>query len=286
MNTESNLSSENSFSFTNLPIVNKRVFRLGVAGNYGIKSDSILWAADQGVNYWLWGGSYGKVTAGIKEVIQKDREAHVVAMLGWGYFGWQIRRSVERALRQLNTEYLDCFKLGWLGRTSAYRGSTIETLLQLKQEGKIKSIGISIHDRKRAGRLVLDSEIDLFMIRYSAKHSGAEQDIFPHLQERNPAVVSYTAMAWGQLIKPLKNVEMPPWPGPEKADLPPLTPELCYRFVLSNPNVHVALTGPKNLDQLKQNIQVMKQGPLNPEELGWIHQYGQLVRTKKRMDFI
>lgn len=286
MDTESNLNSENSFTFTNLPIVNKQVFRMGVAGNYGIKSDSILWAADQGVNYWLWGASFGKVTAGIKEVIQKDRDAHVVTMLGWGYFGWQIRRNVERALRQLNTEYLDCFKLGWLGRTSAYHGSTIETLLQLKQEGKIKSIGISIHDRKRAGRLALDSEIDLFMIRYNAKHPGAEQDIFPHLQERNPAIVSYTAMAWGQLIKPLKNAEMSPWPSPEKADIPPLTPELCYRFVLSNPNVHVALTGPKNLDQLKQNIQVMEQGPLNPEELDWIHKYGQLVRSKKRMDFI
>ncbi len=62
--------------------------------------------------------SFKKVTAGIKEVIRKDREKNVVALLGWGFFGWQVRRSVEKALRNLNTDYLDVFKLGWLGRTS------------------------------------------------------------------------------------------------------------------------------------------------------------------------
>ncbi|SHI12016.1 hypothetical protein [Desulfofustis glycolicus] len=88
------------FSHTVLPVVNKTVFRMGVAGNYGIDSTDIKWAADQGANYWVWGRGFGKVTDGIKEVIKPDRENHVVAMLGWGYFGWQVRRSVENALRK------------------------------------------------------------------------------------------------------------------------------------------------------------------------------------------
>lgn len=259
---------------------------MGVAGNHGIDSDSIRWAAEQGVNYWLWGSSFGKVTEGIREVIRNNREKHIVALLGWGFFGCQVRRSVEKALRQLNTDYLDVFKLGWLGRTSAYTESTVETLKKLKQEGKIKAIGTSIHDRKRAGRLAVDSEIDLFMIRYNAKHPGAEQDIFPHLAKRNPAIVSYTALAWGQLIKPLKNIEMLPWPGQEKLDVPPLTPELCYRFVLSNPDVHVVLTGPKNQTQLEHNLQAIKQGSLHPDELNWIYEYGKRVKSKKKMDYV
>ena len=186
---------------------------MGIAGNYGMNSSDIEWAADQGANYWVWGASFKKVTSGIKEVIRKNREKNVVAMLGWGFFGWQIRRSVEKALHKLNTDYLDIFKLGWLGKTSIYSKSVIDSLLKLKQEGKIKAIGISIHDRKRAGQLALDSEIDLLMIRYNAKHPGAEDDIFPHLKKRNPAVVSYTALAWQQLINPVKGIEMAPWPG-------------------------------------------------------------------------
>jgi len=286
MTTEHN-SIQSDFSFRILPVIEKRVFRMGIAGNYGIDSSDVEWAAEQGANYWVWGASFKKVTAGIKEVIRKNREKNVVAMLGWGFFGWQIRQSVEKALRKLNTDYLDVFKLGWLGRTSIYSQGIIDSLLKLKQEGKIKAIGTSIHDRQRAGQLAQDSELDLLMIRYNAKHTGAEEDIFPHLKKRNPAVVSYTALAWKQLINPVKGIEVAPWPGSkEEAKIPPLTPELCYRFVLSNPHVHLVLTGPKNREQLMMNFRAMQQGALTREELNWIRQYGQLIRSKKRFDYI
>ncbi len=279
-------TSPERFVHIKLPVVGKTVFRMGVAGSYGIDSTDIRWAAEHGVNYWVWGRGFGKVTDGIREVIKHERENHVVSLLGWGFFGGQVRRSVENALRKLGTDYLDVFKLGWLGRTSIYSEGIVDTLLKLKHEQKILSIGTSIHDRKRAGRLALDSKIELLMIRYNAKHTGAEQDIFPHLAKRNPAVVSYTALAWAQLIRPLKGVDMPSWPGRVRFKGPPLSPELCYRFVLSNPNVHVVLTGPRNRAQLRQNLDAIKQGPLEPDEINWVRQYGQLVKSKKRLDYV
>ncbi len=278
--------SANDFTHVMLPVVNKSVLRLGIAGSYGINGDDIRWAAEQGANYWVWGRGFGRVTDGLRGVIRQDRESQVVAMLGWGFFGWQIRRSVEHALRTLGTDYLDVFKLGWLGRTSRYSPAIVDALLRLKQEGKIHAIGTSIHDRGRAGQLVQDSAIDLFMIRYNAKHPGAEQDIFPYLTRRNPAVVSYTALAWRQLTRPLSGLDMPPWPGKEPFAGPPLSPELSYRFVLTNPHVHVVLTGPQNRDQLRQNLAALHLGPLSVDEMAWVRQYGQLVRTRKTMDYI
>ena len=276
----------NNFSTSLLPGINKPVCRMGIAGNYGLNPSDIAFAAEQGANYWLWGASFKKVTEGIREVISQDRDKHVVAMLGWGAFGWQIRQSVENALRKLDTDYLDVFKLSWLGKMSGYRKGLIDTLLELKKEGKIKSIGTSIHDRQRAGRLALDSELDLFMIRYNAKHTGAEQDIFPHLAKRNPAVVAYTALAWRQLTRPLQGVEMPSWPGIDSFTGPPLTPELCYRFVLTNPHVHLVLTGPSDRKQLVQNFAALQQGALTPEELEWVREYGRQVKDKKRLDYV
>ncbi|MFH1983412.1 MAG: aldo/keto reductase [Pseudomonadota bacterium] len=286
MNSEQ-ITLDSTFSHRVLPVINKRVFRMGVAGNYGIDSSDVEWAAEHGFNYWVTGASYKKVKAGIKTVIGKDRENHVVALLGWGFFGWQVRRNVEKALRELDTDYLDVFKLGWLGRMSAYTGGIVDTLLKLKQEGKIKAIGTSIHDRQRAGQLALASAIDLFMIRYNAKHTGAEEDIFPYLEKRNPCVVSYTALAWQQLINPVKGIEMAPWPGaPQETAIPPLTPALCYRFVLSNPHVHLVLTGPKDRKQLEMNFRSMQQGALTPEESDWIRQYGKKIRSKRRLDYV
>ncbi len=282
----STADTKSDFTTTLLPGVDKSVCRMGIAGNYGLDASDIAWAAERGANYWLWGSSFKKVTAGIRDVIRQDRDKHVLAMLGWGFFGGQVRNSIENALRKFDTDYLDVFKLSWLGKMSAYRKSVINTLLELKQEGKIKAIGVSIHDRQRAGWLALESEIDLFMIRYNAKHTGAEQDIFPHLANRNPAIVGYTALAWRQLTRPLQGVELPPWPGAEQLDVPPLTPELCYRFVLTNPHVHLVLTGPQNRQQLEQNFAALEQGPLTPEELNWVREYGQMVKAKKKLDFL
>jgi aryl-alcohol dehydrogenase-like predicted oxidoreductase len=264
-----------NFKTTHLPKVEKNVYRLGIAGNYGIDSSDIEWAAEQGANYWIWGASYKKVADGISHVLHQDRDKQVVAMLGWGVFGWQIRKHVENALRQLNTDYLDVFKLSWLGKMSSDRQGLIDTLLELKLEGKIRVIGTSIHDRARAGRIALDSEIDLLMVRYNAKHTGAEQEIFPHLEMRNPALIAYTALAWNQLTRPLKGL-----------DTPPLTTELCYRFVLSNPHVHLALTGPANREQLKQNFAALELGPLSPEEMELVREYGRQVKAKKKLDYV
>ncbi len=276
----------NEFTCAILPVVNKQVLRMGIAGNYGLVSSDIEWVAERGANYWLTGRSYAKVTEGIKRVISRNREKHVVAYLGWGFFGSQVRRNVERTLRTLNTDYLDVYKLSWLGRASFDSRGVMDVMLKLKEEGKIRAIGTSIHDRKRAGRLAEDSNFDLFMIRYNAKHPGAENDIFPHLNKRNPAIVSYTALAWGQLIKRVSGITMEPWPGQSLEQIPPLTPELCYRFVLSNPNVHLVLTGPKNREQLKANLDTLHQGPLGSEELGWLRKYGQQIRLKKKFDYI
>jgi aryl-alcohol dehydrogenase-like predicted oxidoreductase len=263
------------FKTAHLPNVDKTVCRLGIAGNYGLTASDIEYAAELGANYWVWGASFKKVTAGIRAVIRKDRDKHVVAMLGWGLCGWQLRASVENTLRKLDTDYLDVFKLSWLGKMSAYRPGLLKTLHELKREGKIRVIGTSIHDRQRAGRLALDSEIDLFMIRYNAKHPGAEQDIFPYLDQRNPAVVAYTALAWQQLIRPLKGVAYAP-----------LTPEQCYRFVLSNPHVHLVLTGPANRDQLRQNFAALEQGPLTDVEMEQVREYGRQIKAKKRLDYL
>ena len=273
------------FTHAHLPVVDKPVLRMGLAGNFGADSDDVRWAAERGMNYWVYGASFRKVTDGIRDVIHKDREAHVVAMLGMAMAGWQVRRSVEGALRKLRTDYLDVFKLGWLGVTSRESAGIYEALLELKAEGKLRAIGTSIHDRPRAGRLAEDSPIDLLMIRYNAKHPGAERDIFPHLAARNPAVVAYTALAWGQLVRPVKGIEVPPWPGAE-AGPPPLTPALCYRFVLSNSAVHVVLSGPKDRAQLEENMRALEQGPLPDEELAWVRTYCAELHKKRKLDHV
>ena len=190
------------FLYRDVPAFGRRVYRLGLATNYGIDGEDLEWALEQGVNYVFWTPTAQRVTKSLKAAIKRDRESLVLACGPTiGYFGGGIRRACERLLQKLGTDYLDVFQLFWLGRASALTPSTIDALVSLRESGMVRAIGVSIHDRKRAGKLAEDSPLDLLMIRYNAAHSGAEQDIFPYLPKRKPAIVAYTATRWRGLLK-------------------------------------------------------------------------------------
>jgi aryl-alcohol dehydrogenase-like predicted oxidoreductase len=255
------------FTHRHMPQFGKPVHRLGLAGNYGIDEKGLHAALERGINYLWWTPMSRRFTRPVRAALQRNREHFVIAAgptLGW--FPGQVRRGAERALKVLGTDYLDLYQLYWLGKTSAWTEGTLEELMKLKQEGKVRALGTSIHDRPRAGKLAEDSPLDLLMIRYNAAHPGAERDIFPHLAKRKPAIVAYTATAWRKLLKRPSG-----WDGPVP------TAGDCYRFCLSNPHVDVVLTGPASEQQLDENLAALEKGPLSAEELEWMRKFGQVV---------
>ncbi len=246
----------------------RKVFRLGLAANYGIREEDIRKALDGGVDYVFYTAyRTGELRPALRDVLAKDRGRYVVATLPTlGYFGGSVRRGAEAALKNLGTDYLDVYQLGWLGVTSALTDGTLRELRHLKESGKVRALGVSIHDRPRAGRLAEDSDLDLLMIRYNAAHPGAEREIFPHLAKRQPAVVAYTATSWRKLLKAPRG-----WTGPVP------TAGDCYRFCLSSPHVDVVLTGPASGREFDDNLKALDKGPLSPDEDRWMRDFGKAV---------
>jgi aryl-alcohol dehydrogenase-like predicted oxidoreductase len=254
------------FTHRELRGVGKRVFRLGLAANYGIEEAGIRSAFERGINY-VYLTPRGKMARPLKEAIARDRDKLVIAAGPQvGYFGGSVRRSAERLLKKLGTDYIDVFQLMWLGVGSAWTKATERELLHLKESGKARALAVSIHDRPRAGKLAQDSPLDLLMIRYNAAHPGAETDIFPHLATRQPNVVAYTATSWRKLLKRPSG-----WTGNVA------TAGDCYRFCLSSPHVDVVLTGPQNSQQLDDNLAAVAKGPLSGDEDKWMREFGRAV---------
>jgi aryl-alcohol dehydrogenase-like predicted oxidoreductase len=257
-----------NFSHRVLPRVNKPVHRLGLACNFGLDARGLSTALERGLNYVYW---TRRRTAHLRPTLQvalaKDRERYVIAAATTlGFFGFNLRAACERALQDLRTDYLDVLIVSWLGVTAAYSEGVVKAMAQLKAEGKVRAFGTSIHDRVRAGRLAEDSAIDLFMLRYNAAHPGAEQDVFPHLERRQPAVAAYTATSWRKLLR-----------RPAGWDAAPMSAGDCYRFCLSNPHVDVVLTGPASEAQLVENLSALEAGPLSAEEEAWMRRFGRAV---------
>lgn len=245
----------------------KDLFRLGLAGNFGVDEGAVRAAMDRGVNFFLWTLRSKGLREPLREALRQRREQVAVAgyaMIGW--FGWGVRRGAESVLRELGTDHLDVLLLGWMGVTAAWTSATERELLHLRDSGKVGAIGISIHDRPRAGRFARESPLDLLMVRYNAAHPGAEQDIFPHRRGEEPAILAYTATDWRRLLKRPRG-----WDGPA------MTAGDCYRFQLSHPAVDLALMGPANRAQVEENLAALEKGPLGEEEAAWMRAFGRRV---------
>jgi predicted aldo/keto reductase-like oxidoreductase len=149
----------------------------------------------------------------------------------------------------------------------------IDGAMRLKEKGFVRFIGISSHKRRLFPGLREDGVFDIFHLRYNAVHRGAETEVFPSLPlENGPGIVSFTATNWGKLLYSSKI------PSGEKL---PAAGD-CYRFVLSHPAVHVCMTGPRTVEEMRQNLAVLEQCPMTDEELTRMRRIGDHVYGRKR----
>ncbi len=263
------------FFSTTLGTSGIRVCRLGLSGTYFPGRKTIFTALDEGINYFFCYGFDHQMIGVLRELSSSSREKYVVATGAYNLIVGHpnIRRTLEKRLRQLRTDYIDVFLFLGVTNPKHIGEREIEEMRRLKEEGKVRCIGMSCHDRTFAGKLAERGELDVFMVRYNAAHRGAEKDIFLYLTKHNPAVVSYTATRWRYLLRRPKT-----WPGENRIP----TAGMCYRFVLSNPFVNVCMTAPSNLKQLRENISTFREGPLLPDEMKFMKEFGDAVYSERR----
>jgi aryl-alcohol dehydrogenase-like predicted oxidoreductase len=249
-----------------MPGLGRGVFRLGLSGTYNLDEAGCREALER-VQYVFWSPRMNGLTRALHAALARDRERYVISagpLLG--YTAGAVRRAAVAALRTLGVEYLDVFQVYWLGKMSFFTGAVQEALQKLREEGKVRLLGASTHDRPRAGKLAEESILDLLMIRYNAAHPGAEQDIFPCLARRRPAMVAYTATAWRRLLRAPSG-----WKGPVP------TAGDCYRFCLTSPHIDVVLSGPRSVEELRENLAALEKGPLSAEEMRFMRDFGRAV---------
>jgi aryl-alcohol dehydrogenase-like predicted oxidoreductase len=260
---------------TTLGSTGMKVSRLGLSASYRPGIKAIHTAIDEGVNFFFGFGIDTHLVKGLRTAFSRDRERFVLATGAYNLIiGYpNLRRTLERRLRQFRTEYIDVFMFLGVLKEKEFPPKVLEELVRFKEEGKVKSIGISCHSRPFLGKLASQGTLDVLMLRYNAAHRGAEKDVFPYLETHDPGIVSYTATRWTELMRRPKG-----WP---KDGLVP-DAGMAYRFVLSNPQVHVCLTAPTNEKQLKDNIAAVRRGTLNEEEMHFMEQFGDTVYSTRK----
>lgn len=109
-----------------------------------------------------------------------------------------LRETVEGSLKRLQTDYIDLFYIHFPDEETP-KNEAVGALKQLKDEGKIKAIGVSnfsIEQLKDANR---DGYVDVLQSEYNLLKRGAEKDLLPYCAENNISFIPYFPLASGLL---------------------------------------------------------------------------------------
>jgi len=109
-----------------------------------------------------------------------------------------IRYEVEQSLSRLGTDYIDLYQTHWQDSTTPIE-ETMETLLDLKRQGKIRAIGVSNCTLDQLRQYQMVGPVDTAQELYHMLHRSLEAAYLPYCKRNNVAVLAYSPLANGLL---------------------------------------------------------------------------------------
>lgn len=251
---------------------NKPVAPLGLASVPDNAMDPLVpsRAAAAGIDYFFFYNlSYTTFINGLKPLLVERRDSIVVATGSLSRDRQELRDYLYEVRSTLDIEVIDVFYAEWIRPDEDINqiiDEVLDELLRWKEQGLIRYVGASVHNRPLALALLASGKLDVLMQRYNMAHRGAEEAVFPTAQQQNVPVVAYTCTRWASLLQGHDD-----W----TEDIP--TAPDCYRYSLEHPAVHLALTAPATLEQLEQNLIAMNDQRMPPATKHHLEDYGALI---------
>ncbi len=224
---------------------------------------------DRGVNYIDTARIYGNAEEILGHVIPKRRENLFLVTKVSTHTAAEAERSLARSLRMLKTDHLDLVHIHSIGSKRLDRvlaaDGVLQYLLDQKDKGKIRFIGISGHNRPpNFVKMLQTDQIDVVMcvMNYADRNIyDFEAKVLPEAKKRNVGCVAmkvYAGIKGG-------------FPNHRKgyvgcATTAELLPN-ALAYTLDLEEVSVAVIGPYTVEQAIQNVDFARSyKPLNQEQ--------------------
>lgn len=167
-------------------------------------------------------------------------------------------RYLEASLKQLDVDSIDIYMLHALNekrykeRALGYR--LVERIEAAKASGKIRYMGLSFHDKPEVLKEILDSDMfEVLLVQYNILDRRYEEMI-SHAAKKGIGVAVMGPVGGGRIAgEPPEYMSYLLNKGRKNFA------DYALRFVLSNPNVSVALSGTRSEEVLLDNLNIVSQ---------------------------
>jgi aryl-alcohol dehydrogenase-like predicted oxidoreductase len=187
-----------------------------------------------------------------------------------------IRRECEASLRRLQVDVIDLYQMHWPEPDEDIEEGWT-TLARLKEEGKVRWIGVSNFNAEQLERIRKIAPITSLQPPYSLINRAAEESILPYAGKHNIGVIVYSPMGSGLLTGAMTRERIAALPPDDwrtrnpRFQEPQLTRnlqlaevlrqigqrhgrtagEVAVAWTLANPHVTAAIVGARNTVQVQ-----------------------------------
>lgn len=109
-----------------------------------------------------------------------------------------LKEAVESSLKRLKTDYIDLFYIHFPDDRTP-KDEAVGALKELKDEGKIRAIGVSNFSIEQLKEANKDGYVDVLQSEYNLFKRGAEKDLLPYTAENSISFIPYFPLASGLL---------------------------------------------------------------------------------------
>ena len=130
----------------------------------------------------------------------------------------------------------------------------LKTLYRMKQQGKIRYVGITTSHGRRHDELediMKTQPLDFVQFSYNILDREAEQRLLPLAKQRGIAVIINRPFQRGDLIDELKDKPLPEWAKSIHCET---WPQFLLKFVVSHPAVTCAIPATSQVEHVKENM--------------------------------
>jgi myo-inositol catabolism protein IolS len=194
----------------------------------------------------------------------------------------QVIEAFHRSLKNLKTDYIDLYQIHWpsgsWGSKYVPIEETMSAMNDLKEQGKIRAMGVSNFSRIQLEKAATYARIDSLQPPYSLFWRHVEKDTMPYCVNNNITILAYSPMAQGILTgkfgpdhtfskgdhRSQNKLLLPENSRRVQQALAKLRPlaqrngvslgQLALAWVIAQPNT-CAIAGARNSEQVLQNAQ-------------------------------
>jgi predicted aldo/keto reductase-like oxidoreductase len=232
-------------------------------------ADIVNAGLDLGINIVDTSEKYGNAEEGVGLALGERRKEIILATKVWADTVEDAEKKLASSLRNLKTDYADILYFHHLGDRDVKRArdpdGVFTWLVRQKKAGRCRFVGLSGHNLPARFPPFLESgDVDVILVamNFGDRHTyNFEENVLPVARKNEVGVIAMKVFgapdpktgSWG-------NPEAKPNVGVENV-------ELAIRYALSLPGVAAANLGVHTIEQLRQNVEVVKRfEPLSAEE--------------------